>query len=178
MHALARLASTLHTPACRHTRCACRTPWLIRLSHDTPHGTPAQSLGRFHHPFNITALLFQPSCARHSRGRRVRCSGSALAATQSARFYLKDATMRALSRNQTCDTTRTCNSKHNDTTPRCNSIPIYATSLSPIVYSRSPCPRRVSLDIPPPLSCRPCRTDPTAPTGNHCMSHWAVRFTL
>ena len=136
MHALARLASTLHTPACRHTRCACRTPWLIRLSHDTLHGTPAQSLGRFHHPFNITALLFQPSCARHSRGRRVRCSGSALAATQSARFYLKDATMRALSRNQTCDTARTCNSKHNDSSSsnsRCSTGRNSDPRLSPVV---------------------------------------------
>ena len=148
--------------ACRPTRCACRTPWLIRLSHYTPHG-------RFHHPFNITVLLLHPSCTRHSRGRRVRCSGSALAATESARVYLKEATVRALLRNQTCDTTRTCNSKRTLTTPCCNTIPIYDTYLA--MYPRCLCARRVSLDITPLLSFRPWRTDPPAPAGNHCMPH-------
>ena len=145
LHALAHLDSTLHMRACRPTRCACRTPWLIRLSHDTPHGTPAQGLGRFHHPFNITVLLLHPSCTRHSRGRRVRCSGSALAATESARVYLKD-------------TTRTCNSKRTHTTQRCSTVPIYATY--PAMYPRCLCARRVSLDITPLLSFRPCRTGP------------------
>ena len=46
------LANTLHTRACRHTRCACRLPWLIRLPRDTPHGTPAQSLGHLSAPLH------------------------------------------------------------------------------------------------------------------------------
>ncbi len=74
--------------------------------------------------FEIIVLLLQPSSTRLSCCRRVRCSGCALAATASARFYLKDATMRALSRCQTCDTTRACSSKHTDTTPRCKSLRI------------------------------------------------------
>ena len=65
------LANTLHTRACRHTRCACRLPWLIRLSRDTPHGTPAQSLG------HLSAPLHQHHCPI-----------LALAATDSAVMFL------------------------------------------------------------------------------------------
>ena len=48
----------------------------------------------------------------------------------------------------------------------------------PCLLPGSPCPRRVSLDITgPPLSFRPCRTEPTAPTGNHGMTRAGIRFT-
>ena len=130
------LANTLRTRACtkthaclpgplsRRTRCVCRLAWLIRLSHDTPHGTPARSLRRFQHPFiNIIVHLLQPSSTRLSCCRRVRCLGSALSSIDSMRFYLNEGTVRALSRNQTCDTARTCASKRTHTTPFCKRIP-------------------------------------------------------
>jgi hypothetical protein len=151
-----------HTPVTRYS-----------TRHSRPKSCPLAPPLQHHRP-----ALLHPSCTRHSRGRRVRCSGSALAATESARVDLKEATVPALSRNQTCDTTRTCNSKRTHTTPCCNTIPIYATY--PAMYPRCLCARRVSLDITPLLSFRPCRTDPPAPAGNHCMPHapFASHFKL
>ena len=45
--------------------------------------------------------------------------------------------------------THTCNSKHTDTTPR---VYVSRPHDPPCLLPRSPCPHRVSLDIPPPLS--------------------------
>ena len=97
-------------------------------------------------------ILLQPSSTRHSLGRRVRCSGSALAATASARFYLKDATVRALSRCQTCDTTRTPATASTPTRRHVARVYVSRPHDPPCLLPRSPCPHRVSLDIPPPLS--------------------------
>ena len=74
--------------------------------------------------------------------------------------------------------TRTCNSKCTHTTPCCNTIPIYVTY--PAMLRRCLCARRVSLEITPLLSFRPCRSDPPAPAGNHCMTHapFASHFKL
>ena len=77
--------------------------------------------------------------------------------------------MRALSRNQTCDTTRTCNSK--GTTPCCNSIPTYATSPASVSLPRSPYPHRVSLDTPSPALFQ------ALPHRSHCTHRQALHAT-
>ena len=85
--------------------------------------------------------------------------------------------MCALSRTQTCDTTRTCNSKRTDTTPLCKSVPIYTTS--PAMY---PCPALPAPAESPLTSLPRSLAGPAAPSLLHPQAlyatPWAIRFTL
>ena len=114
-HTLCMPTPSVHTTVTLYSTRHCRSkswPFTTTLQH--------------HHPA-LTSIVYT-ALLRSARALLKLCSRC-----DSKRELLLERSRRErLSHNQTCDTTRTCNSKRTDTTPGCNTITIYATS--PAIY--------------------------------------------